>query len=179
MLKYNQCTKEELSYAYVVDKYICEHSTIIYRAISINAPVERIFPWLTQLRYAPYSYDWIDNLGRQSPQHIISDAPPLKIGDTIMLLFNVPEFKENEFLSFALSDKAPGFIKILLKPFPFYAIYQLFRQPDNCCRLVVKIIINSRPATLNRIFIKIADFLDYIMIRKQLLNFKRLAENSC
>ncbi len=178
MLKYNRCTEDELNYTYAVDKYINENSSIIYRAVSINAPPERVFAWLTQLRYAPYSYDWIDNLGRQSPQHIISDAPPLKTGDTIMFIFKLPEFKQNEFLSFTLSDKAPGFIKTPLKPFPFYAIYQLFKQPDNHTRLVVKIIINARPIALNRTLIKIADLLDYIMIRKQLLNFKRLAENS-
>jgi hypothetical protein len=176
MLKYNRCTPKELNYTYSVDKYITENSSFIYRAISINAKPETVFAWLTQLRFAPYSYDWVDNFGRQSPPYLIPNAPALKIGDPIMRWFRLIEFKEHEFLSFTLPEDAPGYLKFCFNPFPFYFTYQLFPVGANQTRLVVKIIINSRPTPLNRILIKVADLMDYIMLRRQLLNFKRLAE---
>lgn len=176
MFKYNQCTPEELEYIYPIDKYVRKESFLLYRAISIDAPAETVFAWVTQLRFAPYSYDWIDNFGRQSPQHLIVDAPPLKTGDPIMRWFRLTEFKDNESLTFVFPEDAPFYLRIFFNPFPFYATYQLFRVSNNRTRLVVKFVINSHPTLLNRILIKVADVLDYIMMRRQLLNFKRLAE---
>jgi len=180
MLKYSQCTDKELEYTYPEDKYIDKNSILLYRAISVNASSVKLFQWVSQMRFAPYSYDWIDNGGKKSPQYIIPSLPELKNGDAIMRIFTLINFRKNEFLSFTIPDTAPSYLRIPLKLFAksFYITYQLFPVEENKTRLVVKIIVNSYQTFFHSLFVKIADIADYIMMRKQLLNFKRLAESS-
>ncbi len=48
--------------------------------VDVAAPPERVWPWVSQLRVAPYSYDWLDNGGRRSPQQLL-DLPEPRVGD--------------------------------------------------------------------------------------------------
>ena len=95
-----------------------------------------------------------------------------------MVFFNLIEFKENEYLTFDVQENIPLHIKNLLKIFgtSFYATYQLFPVTNDSVRLVVKLVLNYK-TNFSRWMIKLVDFGDYIMMRRQLLNFKKLAEN--
>ena len=56
------------------------------RSISIQAPAANVFPWLRQMgfkRAGWYSYDWIDNLAKQSARSILPEWQGLKAGDRI------------------------------------------------------------------------------------------------
>jgi len=176
MLKYTQCTEDELNYAYSVNKYIEDNSIVLYRSVSINADKNTVFKWLTQLRFAPYSYDWIDNFGKESPQYIITAAPALKSGDSVMTIFRVTEFQDKSFLTFTLTKNSPCYLGVLQKIFlkSFYVTYQLIGDGET--RLIVKIVINTYQNLFHKFLVKIADIVDYVMMRRQLLNFKRLAE---
>jgi hypothetical protein len=47
------------------DQFLPEHGTRIIRAVTIDAPVEQVWPWLAQLgqdRGGFYSYEWLENL---------------------------------------------------------------------------------------------------------------------
>jgi proline iminopeptidase len=55
-------------------------------AITIEAPVEAIWPWLMQmgcLRGGWYSYDWLDNAGVASSKKIVESLQDLKEGDVL------------------------------------------------------------------------------------------------
>ena len=59
------------------------------RAITIDASPEAVFPWLLQIGYGRggwYSYDWIDNDGKQSVERIQPALQRLAVGDRIEML---------------------------------------------------------------------------------------------
>lgn len=58
--------------------------TLLTRATAANLMV-----WINQLHRAPYSYDWIDNLGRRSPR--IPDSQGVRPGDRLMYIFTVTD----------------------------------------------------------------------------------------
>jgi hypothetical protein len=53
------------------------------RAISIDVPPERVWPWIAQLGRGAgwYSVDWLDNGRRASARHIVSWIPEPRLGD--------------------------------------------------------------------------------------------------
>jgi len=75
------------------------------RAITVEAPVEDVWPWLVQIGYGRggwYSYDWIDNDGRPSARGIDPALQDLDVGDRIEMVPGmgpiVMEIAANEYL---------------------------------------------------------------------------------
>ena len=59
------------------------------RAIAIEATPEAVFPWLLQIGFGRggwYSYDWIDNDGKPSVEHIDPVLQRLTVGDRIEMV---------------------------------------------------------------------------------------------
>lgn len=56
----------EIARSYPCDDFVTAPTLRAWRGVRVEAPAEAVWPWVAQVRLAPYSYDWIDNLGRRS-----------------------------------------------------------------------------------------------------------------
>jgi len=142
----------------------------LYRAIDVDAPSPVLFRWLCQLRVAPYSYDWIDNFGRQSPPTLTHGVEALEIGQSIMSIFDLVAFEPNRHLTMRLRRAGGLFGDVAVT-------YLIVPLAADRARLVVKLLW-CYPDTpgLGWLAARLLPWGDLVMMRKQLLTLKALAE---
>jgi hypothetical protein len=162
-------TAEERALSYPCDALL-PHGQALYRGVTVNAPPSIVFRWLCQMRVAPYSYDRLDNGGKQSPQELTPSLDELAVGQTVMRSFVIRSFDLNEHITVGLRPGAwEGFVSDVAAT---YAI----RPQGETSRIIVKLLLLYRPGLVGRIMPPLIAWGDFVMMRKQLLNFKRLAE---
>lgn len=61
---------EEVARRYPCDDYVSAPTLQAWRAATVHAPRSTVWAWVIQIRLAPYFSDWIDDLGRRSPQEL-------------------------------------------------------------------------------------------------------------
>ena len=142
-----------------------------FRAVSVSAPAHAVFRWLCQLKVAPYSYDLVDNFGRRSPRELTPGVEKLARGQRVMTIFGLADFREDEHLTLTMNDPRARsvFGRIALS-------YVVFPVSPSSCRLVAKVRVRypeKRPWSWMRFLLPWGDLL---MMRKQLLTLKHLAE---
>jgi hypothetical protein len=69
-------TDSEILRPYPCDEFVVSPTLQAWRGVWVEAPVAAVWPRVAQVRLAPYSYDWIDNLGRRSPQQLVGLLSP-------------------------------------------------------------------------------------------------------
>jgi hypothetical protein len=126
------------------------------RAISVAAPPSIVFAWMCQLRVAPYSYDLLDNFGHRSPQKRNAGLSHLELGQRFMTLFALSSFVDGEQITLRCKGVAVT-----------YAV----REQGAGSRLHVRVLFDG-PVLLGRL----VALGDLVMMRKQLLTLKALAE---
>jgi hypothetical protein len=155
------------------DRVIARPDKTLFRGITINAPPEIIYSWLCQMRVAPSSYDWLDNRGRRSPRELISGLDELAPGQSVMRIFELVDFTRNEHVTIRLKPHRPS-----SKIFGDIAVsYTIVPSSPASCRLIVKLVVKY-PSGPGRLLRFVLPWGDLIMMRRQLLNFKELAERS-
>ncbi len=163
---------EERRLSYPCDRLIPHPEVSLYRGITIDASPQTVFRWLCQMRVAPYSYDWIDNGGRESPRKLTPGLDELAIGQEVMRIFDLVDFAQNEHLTLRLKLKGAA-----IKTFGDLAVsYLIIPGGGGNCRLLVKLVVNHPPNLKGRLMRRFLPWGDLIMMRKQLLNLKQLAE---
>ena len=145
----------------------------LYRAVSVDAPAATVFRWLCQMRVAPYSYDWIDNLGRRSPRALTPGIDRLEVGQTFMTIFRLAAFEGGAHVTLVMHH--PAAVRIFGELAVTYAIVPTGAATS---RIVVKAIGRWRPGLTHAFMRRFLPWGDLVMMRKQLLTFKRLAENA-
>jgi hypothetical protein len=140
------------------------------RAIDVDAPAEVVFRWLCQLRVAPYSYDWIANLGRKSPPRLTPGLDELEVGQTVMRIFELVELEYGRHITVRTKDaRALGQIVVS---------YVVQPVAGDSCRLIVKLAIRYPRSLRGALLRRTLPWGDLIMMRKQLHTLKRYAERS-
>jgi hypothetical protein len=160
-------TPEERLRRYPCDDLLREHQQALFRAVTIDAPPPLVFRWLCQLKVAPYSYDLLDNGGRRSPQRLVPGVDRLVVGERVMI-FELASFAAGEHLTLLLRRH---------RVFGDLAVsYVVLPARRGGSRLVVKLV-SARPRGLFGVVMhRLLPAGDLVMMRRQLLNLKALAE---
>ncbi|MFG1658182.1 polyketide cyclase [Micromonospora chersina] len=154
-------TDSETSRSYPCDDFVVSPTLQAWRGVRIEAPAAAVWPWLAQVRLAPYSYDWIDNLGRRSPRRLVG-LPEPRVGEAFTTaggrkLGRIVSVEPGRQLTSTIMG---AFMSYVLVP----------QEPDTT-RLLLKVVMRTtRWAALG---LSVGDL---VMARRQLLNLKQLAE---
>lgn len=143
-----------------------------WRGVSVKAPPSVVFRWLCQLRAAPYSYDWIDNLGRRSPRTLTPGLEQLEVGQVFMTMFRLQEFETDSEITVATTRAGRGarlFGEIRVT-------YWARPESEGGTRLLVKLRVRHPVGVLGWLLHALLPVGDLVMMRRQLLNLRDLAE---
>jgi hypothetical protein len=165
-------TPEERSRAFPCDRIGWAPDAAFHRAITVRAGADLVFRWLCQLRVAPYSYDWLDNLGRRSPRHLTPGLERLERGQTFMTIFQLEAFEPGRSLTIVNRTSGGGrpvFGEVRVS-------YVVVPSSSDACRLVVKLLVRYPRPPVGWLVRAVLPVGDLVMMRRQLLTLRRLAE---
>jgi hypothetical protein len=79
-------TDEEVRSELPGDEVVPQPTFAATRAITVDAPPEKVWPWIAQIGFGRagwYSYDLLDNFGRQSSEEIIPSLQDVRVGNVV------------------------------------------------------------------------------------------------
>lgn len=157
-------TDEEVARHYPCDHIVPAPTLVAWRGVTVQAAPRLVWPWLVQLRLAPYSYDWIDNRGRRSPRDL-RDLPTPVRGQPFTASGGRPDGTE-------LSVE-PGaqLTAEILGGVMSYVLVPVAGSAEGPTRLLLKVVGRHSRWVAPALCVG-----DLVMARRQLLNLARLAE---
>lgn len=156
-------TDSEMLRTYPCDDLVVAPALQAWRGVSIAVPAAAVWPWVAQLRLAPYSYDWIDNRGRRSPRQL-QGLPEPQVGEAFT---TAGGRKLGRIVSV---DPGKQLTSTIMGAFMSYV---LVPQGHDTTRLLLKVVMRTTRWAAPGLSIG-----DLVMARRQLLNLKQLAEHS-
>ncbi len=160
-------TPEEAGRHYPADDLL-PGARLLTRAISVQAPAALTWRWVCQVAVAPYSYDWIDNLGRRSPDSLTSGADELELGQTMAVVFRLTSYDDGHQWTAMTTPRGERLFG------PVAVTYAA--EPDGLDSRIVCRLAASADGRLARVRAHALAWGDLVMMRRQLLNLKALAE---
>lgn len=166
-------TREERSAPWSCDR-VLRGDASYYRGVDVAAAPATVFRWLCQLRVAPYSYDVIDNRARRSPPHLVPGLEELEVGQTFMTIFTLTGFTPGTEITLLTkpgrAERLFGRVAVTYRATPTVAA--------GATRLLAKVNVDYPDGLWGRMLRRVLPWGDLVMMRKQLLTLKRLAEAS-
>ncbi len=154
-------TESETLRPYPCDDLVVSPTVQAWRGVRVDAPAAAVWPWVAQVRLAPYSYDWIDNLGRRSPRRL-TNLPEPRVGEA----FTTAGGRQRG----RILSVEPG-AQLTAEIMGAFLSYVLVPQENDTTRLLLKVVMRANRWLAVGICVG-----DLVMARRQLLNFKHLAE---
>ncbi len=154
-------TESETLRCYPCDDFVASPVLQAWRGVDVGAPSEAVWPWIAQVRVAPYSYDWIDNRGRRSPRELLG-LPEPRVGERFTTAGG------RELGRIVLVDPGRQLTGTIMGAFMSYVLEP---QDHDMTRLLLKVV--SQTPRWAALGLSVGDL---IMARRQLLNLKQLAE---
>lgn len=164
-------TVDERAAAYACDGMLDRTDAALFRALTIEAPVAVVFRWLCQLRTAPYSYDWIDNLGRTSPEELTPGLEQLAVGQPIVTIFDLVSFEKDRQITLKLRPR-----RVSRALFGDLTVTYAVSTESEATRLIAKLAVRYPSRPIGWVMRLLLPCGDLVMMRKQFLNLKRLSE---
>ncbi len=162
-------TAGERAESYPCDELIAGPRRELFRAVAVNASADVVFRWVCQLRAAPYSFDLLDNRGRRSPRTLTPGLDELAAGQRVMTIFRLVSFEPGRSITVDANTTLFGYVAVTYRVVPAGA---------DASRLVAKLAVAPRRGCLAWAMGRILPAGDLVMMRKQLLTLKRLAERA-
>jgi hypothetical protein len=155
-------TDDEVARHYPCDDIVASPVLQAWRGVTVRTTPDGLWPWVAQIRLAPYSYDWIDNLGCRSPQELRALPEP-----TAGQHFTTAATRRlGRILSVSPGEQLTGRIAGAI-------ISYILVEKGDATRLLMKIV-----TARGRWLTPLLSVGDLIMARRQLLNLKQLAESN-
>ena len=157
---------------FVCDSYLPHPDAVYFRGVTVQVTPERIFRWLCQLRVAPYSYDWIGNRGQRSPRTLTPGLEHLAVGQSVMGIFTIVDFMKGRHLTLRIKHGTGAF-----SLFGDLAVtYLIVPGGPERSRLLAKLVVRYPRGVTGALMRRLLPWGDFVMMRRQLLNLKALAE---
>jgi hypothetical protein len=167
-------TDAERALAFPGDRPEDADGDLLWRGVGVAAPAAVVFRWLCQLRVAPYSYDWIDNGGRRSPRALTPGLEALERGQRFMQIFRLEDFTPGAHVTLETPAGSRGarlFGRVRVT-------YWARAEAVGRTRLLVKLRVVPARGLWGRALRRLLPWGDLLMLRRQLLNLKALAEGT-
>lgn len=165
-------TPVERAAPFPCDAHLTAPDAALFRALDVAAPAPLVFRWLCQLRAAPYSYDWLDNGGRQSPRRLTPGLDALAPGQRVMTIFRLIDFARDEQLTLVMGKPSTVIFGAVV------LTYRVVPRGQERSRIVIKMLLRypfwGRWQFAQSLFARG----DLLMMRKQLRTLSGLAEQA-
>jgi hypothetical protein len=158
-------TDAEVALRYPCDDVVQAPALQAWRGITVRAAADRVWPWVAQIRLAPYSYDLIDNLGRRSPREL-RGLPEPQVGEPFSAAFGGRP--SGRILSVEPGVQLTG---VIMGTVMSYVLVPSREGDGGATRLLLKLAAPGRRAVTPLLCVG-----DLLMARRQLRTLARLAE---
>jgi hypothetical protein len=190
-------TPEERRMRLPGDELVPQPKITTTRAVTIHAPVEKVWPWLAQIgqvRGGLYSYELLENIARcdmHNANEINPDWQPWKVGDTLRLgpkgypLFKLAAVEPGHTLVFAGADPKTETVPEWHDPMPpayVLSSWAMTLKPSEAgtSRLMMREQLDYGPASFANwlLWEALSYTIGFVMMRRMLLGIKARAEAS-